>query len=258
MKKTKIIRAIGGIDDDLVERAGQKNIKKRKSFMSWLKWAVPVAACFLVAVWVALPLLNSSGDFDLIQSSGVSVRRINNPPNIQSSSSLAHLTEEELFAERTKYGGNKIFIFEGIIREIHNIEIDFNGHSVYRAFTKIEVTDVIRGNMKQGDIVSILLPAPIRMKGLWVSETEVISHMKSGMKGFFMPFVYDETSIIEMNGATLVLSEIAEYGLADGERWAFLETSNGLVFARWAYESIADAETLDEIRQYINTMIGQN
>ena len=256
MKNTKILRAIGGINDYLVERAGQKSIKKRASFASWLKWAVPAAACLALAVFI-IPLLNSGGDFDLTLSSGVRVSYIKNPPNIQASSSLVHLTEEELFAERTKYGGNKIFIFEGIIREIHNIEIDFNGHSVYRAFAKIEVTDIIRGDIKQGDIVSILLPAPIRIEGLWVSDTEVISHMKTGMKGFFMPFVYDEKSIIEMNGATLVLSEIAEYGLGDGERWLFLETSNGLVFARWAYESIADATTLEEVRQYIKTMIEQ-
>jgi len=125
------------------------------------------------------------------------------------------------------------------------------------AVVKIEVADVIRGNTKPGDVVSVLLPAPIRIKGLWVSDTEVISHMKLGLRGFFMPLVYDETSVIEMNGATLFLSEIAEYGLSDGERYVFLETSNGLEFARWAYESIADATTLDEVRQYINAMIGQ-
>ena len=257
MKNLKILRAIGGIDDDLVERAGQKSIKKRVSFAPWLKWAIPAAACFALAVIAAPFLFNNipgDGDFNLTLSSGnVSVRYANNLPNLPSvSNSLACLTEDELFHK------HDTDIFGGIIREIRNIEIDFNGHSVYRALVKIEVTDVIRGNTKPGDVVSVLLPAPIRIKGLWVSDTEVISQMTTGMNGIFMPLRYTETSKIEMNGATLFLSEVAEYGLSDGERYAFLETSNGLVFARWAYESIADAATLEEVRQYIKTMIRQD
>ena len=41
----------------------------------------------------------------------------------------------------------------------------------------------------------------------------------------------------------------------DGERYAFLETDSGLVFGRWAYESIADATTLDEVEEYIENML---
>ena len=79
--------------------------------------------------------------------------------------------------------------------------------------------------------------------------------MTPGTSGYFMPMRYDETSIISMNDATLFLSEIAEFGLSDGERWAFLEKAEGLLFSRWAYESIADATAMDEVRQYIITMI---
>ena len=49
--------------------------------------------------------------------------------------------------------------------------------------------------------------------------------------------------------------EIADYGFADGERFAFFETENGLIFASDAYNSIADATTLDEIEDYIESML---
>ena len=171
------------------------------------------------------------------------------------SNSLVYLTEEELFAEYSH--GYEIPIFGGIVKEVNNIVIDFNGHKDYRAIAVIEVNEVLRGSISVGAVVTVLLPAPVNMEGIWVSDTSVSSQMTSGTSGYFMPMRYDETSVIIMNEATLVLSEIAEYGLSDGERWAFLETAEGLVFSRWAYEGIANATTMDEVRQYIITMINQ-
>ena len=255
MSNMKFLHAIGGIDDEFIERASQKNTVKRRAIPLWLKWAAPVAACLVIAMMVAIPLLNNGDDFDLVLSSGVSVRHIDNPPSIQSSASLAHLTEEELFAEY--YHEYEIVVFGGIVKEVKNIVIDFNGHEVYRAIAEIEISEVLRGNFSTEDVVTVLLPAPVNMEGFWVSDTSVSSHITTGTSGFFSPIKYDESSVIKMNDATLVLSEIAEYGLSDGERWAFLETTEGLLFARWAYENIAEATTMDEVRQYIINMINQ-
>ena len=49
--------------------------------------------------------------------------------------------------------------------------------------------------------------------------------------------------------------DLAGYGFADGERFAFLETENGLIFSKEAYSSIANATTLAEIEDYIETML---
>ena len=125
------------------------------------------------------------------------------------------------------------------------------------AIAEIEVTETLRGNISAGEVTAILLPAPVNMN-IWVSDTEISSQITKGATGIFMPIRYDGTSIISMNDATLFLSEITEYGMLDGERYAFLETSDGLAFARWAYESIADATTIDEVRQYIIEMAGRN
>lgn len=80
--------------------------------------------------------------------------------------------------------------------------------------------------------------------------------MKAGMTGIFMPMVYDdETAMWLENGASLDQRDLAEYGFADGERYAFLEKGSGLVFNRGAYASIADATTLDEVEEYIEKML---
>ena len=126
----------------------------------------------------------------------------------------------------------------------------------YRAIAEIEVETVYRGSCNAGDIVSVLLPSPV-MNGFWAEDTDTVSSMQAGMTGIFMPIVYDDTSVREQNGARLALKDIADYGFADGVRYAFLETQNGLVFSRSSYESISDATTLDEIENYILNMIGQ-
>ena len=100
-----------------------------------------------------------------------------------------------------------------------------------------------------------MLPCPL-VKGFWVTDTSTVSAMEVGTTGIFMPMIYDdENSIWEQNGAKLDIRDISDYGFADGERFAFLETEDGLVFSRDAYSSIANATTLDEVEDYIETML---
>ncbi len=44
-------------------------------------------------------------------------------------------------------------------------------------------------------------------------------------------------------------------GFLDGLQYAFLETESGLVFSQETYESIADVTTLNEVEEYIQTML---
>ena len=147
-------------------------------------------------------------------------------------------------------------IFKGTVTEIENIELSFNGEKAYRAIARIRVEAVYRGSCQEGEEVSILLPCAIDTDTK-VTDTEVVSAMRVGMHGIFMPMIYEETSYWEQNGARLALKDLAPYGLPDGERYAFLEIGDGLVFARWAYESISDAATLEDIETYILEMIAK-
>lgn len=63
MKDDKIFRAISNLDEDLIDRAVPtdygypKDKVVRVTFAPWLRWAVPVAACLVIAVAIAVPTL---------------------------------------------------------------------------------------------------------------------------------------------------------------------------------------------------------
>ncbi|MCL2002515.1 MAG: hypothetical protein FWG72_00730 [Oscillospiraceae bacterium] len=214
------------------------------------KW-LAAAACLIVVAAVAIPLLNGGGEFDLARSAGVKVRPAANPPG-GTVFSLAYLTEAELFAP--EWRGMEIAAFEGLVQEVENIVIDYNGEKDYRAIVSIEVVEVFRGSVEAGSVVRVLLPAPVG-GDVRRTDTSVSSQMTVGTRGIFMPMKYNETTYSEQNGGTLFLLDIAEYGLGDGERWAFLDKPDGPVFARYAYEGAADAADMDDIRRYVADML---
>lgn len=248
MKNEKLLYAIGQIDDDYITDAEPKEKKTNKSI--WLKCGA-VAACLALALGLGIPLLTGdNGEIELPSSTGnICVKYIDKAPVAFQKAELEWLTEEELF---TKY---ETAIFSGTIVKIRNIQIDYNGSLEYGAIAKIRADKIYRGNCSAGETVSVLLPCSVDMKGMWVEDTGTVSTMRNGMRGIFMPFKYDDESYRSQNGATLYLKDIADYGFFDGWRCAFLETDEGLLFAREAYASIAAASTLEEVESYILDMI---
>lgn len=238
--------AMGELDDRYISEAISYRPKAKQR--GWMRWAA-CAACLALVFAVAGRWNAAKNQLPLSdRSANVTVRYTNGPFFTQSKSSLIYLTEEELF---TRFD---TAIFKGTVVEINNIKLDFGTSKDYRAIAEIEVETVYRGPCAAGDRVSVLLPCPI-MEGLWVEDTGVISQLRTGMTGIFMPVIYNEDSIWGQGAAVLALTDIADYGLADGMRYAFLETERGLVFASFAYESIARATRLDEVEAYILTMI---
>ena len=221
------------------------------------KRIIIIAAIVAVAVIIILLLLNTRSDFDLKLSDGVTVRYTNNPPAIEGAGCLVALTEEELFAPY--FEGMEVVTFEGEVVKVESIVISFGVGRTwknYRAIAHIEVSDVFRGDIEVGSIVEILLPTLVGPKD-YSSASSVTSQMTVGTKGIFMPAKYNENSTWWTNNRTLYIQEIAEYGLLDGERWAFLETERGLIFSREIYTGISEATTMDEVRQYVNLMLKQ-
>ena len=258
MKKRKLFKTIGHIDDDIILEAS--NNKKQKSLLPvWLKWGA-AAACILLAISFGVYHILPSNDgivddnsFTLSRSSSnIQVSYVNELPDMpQTEANLIWLTENELINQ-----GNTS-IFYGTVQSIKNIEIDFNGIKVYRTLSTIRVDKIYRGSCEQGDIISILLPVTIT-ENAYVEDNSVIYAMREGMSGIFMPYQFDmvdEYSYQTTNGLTLYYLDIAQYGFLDGERYAFLETDNGLLFARTAYTSINTATSIEEIEQYIDEMI---
>ena len=247
MNAKKFSDALSELDPRYLEEA--LSYKRRTKKPVWLKWGA-LAACFAVLVVGVFSVNRQRNKISLSDnSSNVAAYYTSNPFITSSSESLILLTEEELFTTFNTA------IFKGTVSSIRNIVVNFNGDKVYRAIAEIEIEEVYRGPCSAGDTVSVLLPCPI-VKGFWMTDTSTVSAMEVGTTGIFMPMVYDvENSIWGQNGAKLDKRDIADYGFADGERYAFLETKDGLVFARDAYASIANATTLDEVENYIKTMI---
>lgn len=162
---------------------------------------------------------------------------------------LEYLTEEEIF------GYENMYVFRGRVRGLTNVTIDFNGEKEARCIAAVEVEKVYQGGIAAGDQISMLLPCAIDPERIAVEDTEVISRLEIGMEGIFMPLIYDENSFIEMNGAVLQKQDLADCGLGDGMRWAFLSTAQGLVFERDAYPGAENAATLDDIEAYVTEML---
>jgi hypothetical protein len=70
-----------------------------------------------------------------------------------------------------------------------------------------------------------------------------------------MTIEYDASSYREQNGFTLKLQDVAPYGFADGMRFTFIESGDGILFAREMYPTISEVKTLMEIENYILGMI---
>lgn len=249
MNVKKFSEAMGEIDDRyIVEAVSYKRKAAKSRIIRRVVIATGIAAVFLIGVSIINMQRNTIQLSD--KSYNVTARYTSNPfISLRHSGSLDWLTEEELF---TKFD---TAIFKGTIKEIRNIVVSFNGEKEYLAIAQIEVEKLYRGTLSEGDTVSVLLPCPISTI-MYATDSTTVSAMKAGMTGIFMPMVYDdETALWTENGASLDKRDIADYGFADGERYAFLEKGSGLVFNRGAYASIADATTLDEVEDYVRDMI---
>lgn len=249
MNAKKFSNALGEVNDKYMSEAIQYRAPKGKP--RWMKWGT-MAACLAVVLAIGIFSVNQQRNQILLSddSTNVTAYYTDNPFIFTNSSeSLIFLTEEELFTTFDTA------IFKGTVLETRNIVVNFDGDKAYRAVARIEIEKVYRGPCSIGETISILLPCPL-VKGFWATDTNTVSAMEAGTTGIFMPMIYnDENSLWEQNGAKIDKRDIADYGFADGERFAFLETENGLIFASDAYNSIADATTLDEIEDYIESML---
>lgn len=245
MRPEELFETLGDIDEAHVAQSEEGMPKKRKG-RPW----IGLAACLVLIVGGVLLWRGHGASIPLSAASeGVTAKYGSPLLPISSSNSLMYLTEEELFTHFDTA------IFMGTVTQIDNIVLDFSGDQAYRALAQIQVEKVYRGSCQAGDTVTVLLPCPIQ-SGIWVEDTGVVASMAVGTHGIFMPIAYSDASLWQQNGATLMLRDIAPYGFADGVRYAFLETESGLIFDRGSYGSIASADALEEIEEYILRMIG--
>ncbi|NMA92933.1 MAG: hypothetical protein GX973_07450 [Firmicutes bacterium] len=214
---------------------------------------IPIAACLVLVLAVIVPFLNrGGGELELKLSEGVWVSYVNKPLTGAGRLDLMPLTEDELFS--THIFGYEIAVFEGTVTGVRNIVYDLGGSANYRAIATIETGEVLRGPLGKGETVTLLLPGPVGSAS-WVEDTGISSQVTKGTRGIFMPIKYDETAVYEEGGQRLVLLDLADYGLTDGERWLFIEKGEGLIYFEDAYPSLAGAEDLGDVKKIIRSRI---
>ena len=242
------------IDPAYVEAADMKPAKRNNI---WIKWcAMAACLCLIIGAVTMLPRLRGNhgepqvGDFVLSEKTTAKVSLgYDEEAATSSKADLVFLTEEELFAHE------KMYAFRGRVSGLTNVTIDFNGDKMVRCVATISIDEVYKGDLAPGDRITMLIPCGIDLIGVAVEDTDIIAQLESGMEGIFMPWVYDENSRIEMNGAVLITKDLAECGLADGMRWAFLSTNRGVIFERNAYSGAYEATTMDDIEGYVVDML---
>lgn len=254
MRGNEFLSKMELIDPAYIELADAKPKKKKNV---WVKW-VAMAACLCLVVG-AITMISRLADNhidsqlgEIILSDKTTAKVLygyDDSEYISQKEELVYLTEEEMFAFENMY------IFRGKVGELTNVTIDFNGKKEVRCIATIIIGEVYQGNLVAGDQITMLIPCAIGLAGSAVKDTGVIAQLKSGMEGIFMPWVYDEDSYIEMNGAVLMKQDLAACGIADGMRWAFLDTEQGLAFLRSAYPGAKDATNLDDIEAYVIDML---
>jgi len=251
MNSKDLYNAFQDIDDDILERSDSFSRKKTL----WIIFAAAAACLLLVIGAIALlphikqqSLDPQSGGFVLSPQTTATVSYDYDNITPASKERLEYFTEEEMFALENLY------IFRGEVKKLTNITIDFKGEKERRCIAEIAITEVYKGDIADGEQIKMLLPCQINVDP-HMEDTGIIRQIETGMEGIFMPIVYNKDSYMEMNGAVLMFRDLADCGLGDGIRWAFLSTDHGIVFAREAYKGAQYANNLDDIEEYVIEML---
>ncbi len=249
MSEIYLLERIGNIDEKYIEMANKASVKKRN-------WYIPTIAAACVAILLCLFFVTrnynvtdeiKTNEIILEKSKGIKVSFTDETINIETHADLIELTEEQIFNDFNNV------IIRGTVQEIHNIAINNGSDIEYNALLKISVSSVIRGDCEEGMEIDILIPCPIN-EDIWVEDTGVISQAKVGVEGIFMPIIYDESSYSDYgDGHILYMIDIAKYGLADGERFVFLDVGEKLAFANYAFPKLSQQMSLDDIEEYIKS-----
>lgn len=173
-----------------------------------------------------------------------------NRTEVDSAACLAWLSPEEIFARDT-------VIFRGIVRELRYYEVDevrlSGGRTQYTA-AAVEVTDPIRGKLTAGEVCTVLYMGGPDMAA---SISGPLERLEVDSEAIFMPEAANGETGVRNGASYFCYADLAELYLSEGLRFVFLDTGDGLDFERDVYGEIANAETLDEIADYIRGMIGQ-
>lgn len=201
--------------------------------------------------WIDTPNRHTHPDY----SSGVEIGEMNGPGTgntmIGMSACLAWLSPKAIFAQDTA-------IFRGTVRELNYFRVEPDAGIMERYYTRaiIEVTDSIRGDLKEGETCCLLW---LGARGyMSTSITGTLEDLDAGDEAIFMPIVTDRDTGWKEGDRYFCYADLAELYLSEGVRYVFADTEEGLAFDRGTYPALAEAETLDDVAAYIRETLEED
>lgn len=280
MTNRDFFRALGEVRDDLIlSTAAEKEIRS-----SWRRY-LACAACAAVVLAAALALGWEMGGHSSVEygsatsspsgdagasagggmdgenywledsqgiasapsySVGVEIGQLSGPGEggmgTSSASDSKWLPPEEILAQNT-------VIFRGTVRELQYYVVQMDGTELYYTKALVEVTDCVRGELASGDICSVLY---MGAKGYMVTSLSgPLADLDVGGDAVWMPARAGAETGWYSGDRYFCYADVADFYLSEGMRYVFADTGEGLDFERSAYPALADAETLDQVMDYL-------
>lgn len=214
--------------------------------------------CIFVIVIIAVIIgamiyFYSNGNNNTIElkksDGGIEVSYVDGNYKNESKSNLAEIKQDKIWND------DKYCIVEGTVEKANNIEIRIDGKKMYNAIIEIKVESDIKGKIKEGSTISVLSGCATMKEEIYQEDSYINSQIEEGDRGIFIIHKYGIDDTLELNQKILYLSELADYGFEDAERFAFLEKNGNTLFSSNFYKDLKDNAKLDEVKSYIEDKI---
>ena len=214
--------------------------------------------CIFVIVIIAVIIgamiyFYSNGNNNTIElkksDGGIEVSYVDGNYKNESKSNLAEIKQDKIWND------DKYCIVEGTVEKANNIEIRIDDKKMYNAIIEIKVESDIKGKIKEGSTISVLSGCATMKEEIYQEDSYINSQIEEGDRGIFIIHKYGIDDTLELNQKILYLSELADYGFEDAERFAFIEKNGNILFSSNFYRDLKDNAKLDEVNTYIEDKI---
>lgn len=218
------------------------------------KKEICIFAIVIIAVIIgAMIYFYSNGNNNTIElkksAGGIEVSYVDGNYKNESKSNLAEIKQDKIWND------DKYCIVEGTVEKANNIEIRIDDKKMYNAIIEIKVESDIKGKIKEGSTISVLSGCATMKEEIYQEDSYINSQIEEGDRGIFIIHKYGIDDTLELNQKILYLSELADYGFEDAERFAFIEKNGNILFSSNFYKDLKDNAKLDEVKSYIEDKI---
>ena len=156
------------------------------------------------------------------------------------------LSPEEILAQDT-------VIFRGTVQELHYFMVTADGTDLYYTRAILKVTDPIRGSLNAGEVCSVIWLGAAGYMSTSISGP--LDGIEVGGDVIFMPARTTQETGWRSGDSYFCYADLADLYLDEGMRYVFADTGNGLNFERGLYTGLAEAESLDDVAEYLRGML---